>query len=235
MRRKLVRERRQPLAIFSGEVGDHLVQPLIERVPLTDEEFFQADCRRPGALRHLRGAPASTPLDVTVDGLPVHDRTDVGLGLAPARELAQDGGLGIEEMEPDVAREVLRFVAMEAVPPAHESDGPFDQVPIREIQVPEGIVRHDWGVARIIGPPWEIRTSGAVYWAMSNDGLSPREREIVLAVARGLSNRDIASVTGIAQQTVKNHLSTIFHKLNVRSRVQLAILALQSGLTTPPL
>ena len=69
---------------------------------------------------------------------------------------------------------------------------------------------------------------------MSTD-LSPREREIVAAVARGLSNRDIASATGIAQQTVKNHLSTIFHKLNVRSRVQLAILALQGGgLTNPP-
>jgi DNA-binding NarL/FixJ family response regulator len=64
---------------------------------------------------------------------------------------------------------------------------------------------------------------------MSTDGLSPREREIVAAVARGLSNRDIAMATGIAQQTVKNHLSTIFHKLNVRSRVQLAILAIQGG------
>jgi len=69
---------------------------------------------------------------------------------------------------------------------------------------------------------------------MSNDGLSPREREIVVAVARGLSNRDIASATGIAQQTVKNHLSSIFHKLNVRSRVQLAVLALRNGLADPP-
>ena len=74
----------------------------------------------------------------------------------------------------------------------------------------------------------------AVYWGMSTE-LSPREREIVAAVARGLSNRDIAISTGIAQQTVKNHLSTIFHKLNVRSRVQLAILALQSGFTNQPL
>jgi DNA-binding NarL/FixJ family response regulator len=73
----------------------------------------------------------------------------------------------------------------------------------------------------------------AVYCGMST--LSPREREIVEAVARGLSNRDIASATGIAQQTVKNHLSTIFHKLNVRSRVQLAILALQNGSGAQPL
>ena len=70
--------------------------------------------------------------------------------------------------------------------------------------------------------------------SMSSEGLSPREREIVQAVARGLSNRDIASATGIAQQTVKNHLSSIFQKLNVRSRVQLAVLALRNGLSDPP-
>jgi len=70
--------------------------------------------------------------------------------------------------------------------------------------------------------------------SMSSEGLSPREREIVAAVARGLSNRDIASATGIAQQTVKNHLSSIFQKLNVRSRVQLAVLALTNGLSDPP-
>jgi len=74
----------------------------------------------------------------------------------------------------------------------------------------------------------------AVYLGMMNDALSQRERQIVAAVARGLSNRDIASATGIAQQTVKNHLSLIFQKLNVRSRVQLAVLALRSGFADPP-
>ena len=73
-----------------------------------------------------------------------------------------------------------------------------------------------------------------VYRGMSSEGLSPREREIVAAVARGLSNRDIALATGISQQTVKNHLSSIFHKLNVRSRVQLAVLALRNGHSDPP-
>ena len=75
----------------------------------------------------------------------------------------------------------------------------------------------------------------AVYSGMMNDALSQRERQIVQAVARGLSNRDIASATGIAQQTVKNHLSLIFQKLNVRSRVQLAVLALRSGFADPPM
>jgi DNA-binding NarL/FixJ family response regulator len=66
------------------------------------------------------------------------------------------------------------------------------------------------------------------------NGLSARERQIVEAVARGLSNREIAAETGIAQQTVKNHLSAIFHKLQVRSRVQLAVLAIRGRLAEPP-
>ena len=69
---------------------------------------------------------------------------------------------------------------------------------------------------------------------MSSNGLSLREREIVAGVARGLSNRDIAEQAGIAQQTVKNHLSSIFQKLAVKSRVQLALLAIQRGLAEPP-
>jgi len=64
--------------------------------------------------------------------------------------------------------------------------------------------------------------------------LSAREREIIAAVARGLSNRDIAAEAGIAQQTVKNHLSSIFQKLQVKSRVQLAVLAIRHGVPERP-
>jgi DNA-binding NarL/FixJ family response regulator len=69
---------------------------------------------------------------------------------------------------------------------------------------------------------------------MTTNLLSTREREIVAAVARGLTNRDIAAEAGIAPQTVKNHLSSIFQKLQVRSRVQLALLAVRNGLSEPP-
>src|SRR5881392_3328058 len=74
----------------------------------------------------------------------------------------------------------------------------------------------------------------AVYRRVGVELLSTRERQIVAAVARGLSNRDIAAEAGIAQQTVKNHLSSIFQKLQVHSRVQLAVLAIQQGLAQPP-
>ena len=56
----------------------------------------------------------------------------------------------------------------------------------------------------------------------SQDGLTQREREVALLVADGLRSREVAERLGIASQTVKSHLKTIFDKLGVRNRVELA-------------
>jgi DNA-binding CsgD family transcriptional regulator len=56
----------------------------------------------------------------------------------------------------------------------------------------------------------------------SSDGLTQREREVALLVADGLRSREVAERLGIASQTVKSHLKTIFDKLGVRNRVELA-------------
>jgi DNA-binding CsgD family transcriptional regulator len=58
--------------------------------------------------------------------------------------------------------------------------------------------------------------------AASGDGLTQREREVALLVADGLRSREVAERLGIASQTVKSHLKTIFDKLGVRNRVELA-------------
>jgi len=54
------------------------------------------------------------------------------------------------------------------------------------------------------------------------DGLTQREREVALLVADGLRSREVAERLAIAPQTVKSHLKTIFDKLGVRNRVELA-------------
>ena len=58
--------------------------------------------------------------------------------------------------------------------------------------------------------------------------LSPREADVVRLVAAGRRNRTIASELGLAEKTVKSHLTSVFRKLRVSSRLQLAILARRS-------
>lgn len=61
-------------------------------------------------------------------------------------------------------------------------------------------------------------------------GLSSREMEVLLHIARGESNKEIASSLNIAESTVKIHVQNILKKLNVTSRVQAAVYAIGQGL-----
>ncbi|SRR5713226_743312 len=60
--------------------------------------------------------------------------------------------------------------------------------------------------------------------------LTPRELEVVIAVAGGYTNKDVAQRFSISEDTVKHHLTNIFDKLGVANRLELAILALGRGL-----
>ena len=62
--------------------------------------------------------------------------------------------------------------------------------------------------------------------------LSPREREVIVGVASGESNREIASRLGLTEDTVKHHMTNIFDKLGVSNRAELASYATSRGLAT---
>ncbi len=87
-------------------------------------------------------------------------------------------------------------------------------------------------VVNLVGALHELMQQAAVP-ERKTYGLTPRELEVVGCIVEGCSNRDVAKQFAISEETVKRHLSNIFDKTGVSTRLELALFAIAHQLVVP--
>jgi NarL family two-component system response regulator LiaR len=81
--------------------------------------------------------------------------------------------------------------------------------------------------------PYLVKTITKPNYINGSEQLTEREQEVLRLVAKGLSNQAVAETLHLSKGTVKVHVSNIFGKLQVNSRTEAAMLAVQLGLISP--
>ena len=77
------------------------------------------------------------------------------------------------------------------------------------------------------------KVAARLLYELSADPLTPREREVLVLIGRGMANKVIARELSLSEKTVKAHVSSILAKLGVNDRTQAALYAVREGLLGP--
>jgi DNA-binding NarL/FixJ family response regulator len=102
-------------------------------------------------------------------------------------------------------------------------DPPALAAAIRSVHAGHVLLHPEVAALLAAGDPASAGRNGPV-------SLTPRERDVLAELARGRSNREIARALGMAEKTVKTHVSAILGKLGVQDRTQAALHAVRTGL-----
>ncbi|MDN5633312.1 response regulator [Bifidobacterium mongoliense] len=143
---------------------------------------------------------------------------------------------------PTATRRLIRTMLAEERPPAPQAVAPFGGGPIAERSDPTApsgshaplSAAHAVTARPTAHPAGEVQVAGgaeeAPYTDPELDELTAREREVLIEIAHGLSNQEIAEQLFIGLPTVKTHVAHILAKINARDRVQAVVFAYENRL-----
>ena len=87
-------------------------------------------------------------------------------------------------------------------------------------QIVRALVRVARGELVVAAPSTPRAPSATLDWPAKDAGLTERESQVLVLAAEGLSNREIAAALYLSPETIKAHMRQVFHKLQVRNRVE---------------
>lgn len=191
---------------------------------VADAEVFEA-----GSLAEARELMARHP-DIDLVLLDLHMPDSHGLmGLAALR--AEYPGVAVAMIsahdDPHTIRRALTYGASAFIP--KRSDVARLQEALRAVLACEDYVPPELRAAVQASPP----ATGDALNAARLASLTPQQFKVLVRVAEGQLNKQIADVLGISERTVKAHLSALFEKLGVRNRTQAGVLLRSLELTDP--
>ena len=152
--------------------------------------------------------PGLTGLRVKIIALTIHDSDNYVL------EMLKNGALGylLKDVEPNVLIKAIHMV---------NEGNPFVYPKLAE---------------RLFGTPaisGDVGRMAKEIWDESRgERLTPREMDVLGCIAKGLSNQDIGKALGLSEKTVKNHLTSVFHKLKVNDRTQALVYVLKNKIVS---
>ena len=187
-----------------GEAEDG--QEALARTLMLKPDILLLDINMPGldVTKQLKQARSR----VKIIALTIHDSDNYVL------EMLKNGALGylLKDVEPNVLIKAIHMV---------NEGNPFVYPKLAE---------------RLFGTPaisGDVGRMAKEIWDESRgERLTPREMDVLGCIAKGLSNQDIGKALGLSEKTVKNHLTSVFHKLKVNDRTQALVYVLKNKIVS---